>query len=699
MDLAVFVALNCLALATAALLTRLLFPGREPPALVLANVAGFGVVVLLLLLALGSIGQLFSTAALLSLATLLLGLSVLVRQHTPPLPGDTRMMAVLKPPPASRHRDRTALAVLAGLLAVVVLDTCVLGTAFGRDDLSYHAPAIAQWLVDARLSLAPFNYHVYYPYNAEILGLWWMLPSRADGMMSLTGLYAALLYVTATIAALGSAPHGKTTAFMVAALMLVARPVSAGLSSTSGDQLGAAMVLAALAFLISGQVTQPQNLGTSDALYSGLCTGVAVGAKISFAPVAPVLLLSILLSRPRTAIACRAKRAVVFVFALLLTGAYWYGRNTALCGNPLFPAEWGPFGGPFSAHAQETTKLIWWLLPAPLDSGRWVSLLKAYVWWPEPLFLLMAIGYLAALRDFWNDRDDDRASLGLLLAVGVVTALTHPFVPFTATTNSPEHELAPSLRYAVLPFLIGILLFGRVLSPARKHSTSWWAIAVVSFAASFEGSRLATFVFASTAIAAIGVSAVSRSKRLSVPKSLLRLLVPAAFTLVALWMPFKQRLTDSRLWEFENSTRPIGAAWRALESLPKGARIAWFGPFQYYPLYGRHLQHVPVALFPDGAPYQPLHIQWRNDPTAVEWWPSRGEREPVPLLENLRKAKIEFVFVSRYNNFNWDYPLTDCWPRQQHVLLRSHEADKVFDDGYSVIWRLIPYRAGKEGDH
>jgi hypothetical protein len=149
---------------------------------------------------------------------------------------------------------------------------------------------------------------------------------------------------------------------------------------------------------------------------------------------------------------------------------------------------------------------------------------------------------------------------------------------------------------------------------------------------------------------------------------------------LALWMPAKQRFTDAAIHRYGDFQRPVGQAWRALETLPDGSRIAWFGPaaYQYYAVFGRRLQFVPRPVEFDGSPYQPLHEAWRRD--HFSWWSDAETSNLSPLVANLIASQVNYVLVTKWN--------LDAWPPQQHVLATSDQAQAVYDDGYSTIWKV-----------
>ena len=69
-----------------------------------------------------------------------------------------------------------AAAVTVAFLGVSLVRALFAGLNFGVDDLTYHAPAFADWVTLHSIVLSPFDYHAYYSFNAEALAAWCVLP-------------------------------------------------------------------------------------------------------------------------------------------------------------------------------------------------------------------------------------------------------------------------------------------------------------------------------------------------------------------------------------------------------------------------------------------------------------------------------------------------------------------------------------------
>jgi hypothetical protein len=102
----------------------------------------------------------------------------------------------------------------------------------------------------------------------------------------------------------------------------------------------------------------------------------------------------------------------------------------------------------------------------------------------------------------------------------------------------------------------------------------------------------------------------------------------------------------------------------------------------YYKLYGRRLQHVPVALEVDGSMHEPLHSAWpyRFDGWWGTWDANKREIGALQFRENIRKAGVEYVIVTKPEGGNW--------PVYRALLDQTPDAKRVYQDAGSAIWRL-----------
>ena len=316
------------------------FGTRTPGKLLLGTAAGFPLVAVSAVLLTGVSGVLTIQWIVLFLVSVCLCAWLFPGVRT----------AVLRPirteAPAQPHGQSTsdplraglALALTIAFVGVPIARSLVAGPNFGSDDFSYHAPSITEWMLHGQIVLAPYDYHSYYPFNAEALATWFVLPFHRDGLVGLTGAYWLILLWLATFQLVivlgGSRFYG-----VIAGALVIAAPLVSSMATrfSSPDVAGVAMILTAVTFLAPDPGRTP-SISRSSSVYAGLLLGFALGCKVSYGlPLVVVLGWILFSSRVAPSYSARARLAAVVLVCSIITGAFWYVRNWSLTGNPLFP--------------------------------------------------------------------------------------------------------------------------------------------------------------------------------------------------------------------------------------------------------------------------------------------------------------------------------------------------------------------------
>ncbi|MBW2288868.1 MAG: hypothetical protein JRG90_13700 [Deltaproteobacteria bacterium] len=590
--------------------------------------------------------------------------------------------------------------ILGGLATLWIFEVAAAGTPFLYDDLTYHATSSAWWIQQATLSLPPFTYQGYYPQNAELMNLWFMLPLRGDSHANLSVLLWLALSVSSLLAIAHTFAGSRALAFFAAAGLMASPEIRFFSGSFSaGDLAATSFGLAALAFA-HFEPTDDERTRFGKALLGGLAAGAAVGTKASM--LAPVALLVAwwcwrALSRPGAGIVRR--ELVVFAVGLIVTGGYWYTRNWALAGNPLFPAEIGPFDGPFDRASQWQTSLASHMSPHWGTRRFWSSFVRPQFYWPLPLGQVAALGYGFALGAFLLWRKRVPAALRpyalLLAAVGLLAFVLFSFQPFSGTINRPVAPLNIRVRYLSFAFALGLTLYGSV--GPRKPA---WAALVALLPAygiyvalrNIDG-REAGLIAVGAVVTALAFAAWRRWPAAFAGRPARAAAYGAlgmAVVGLALWSPARARLTEENLYSFRVGRRPrTTPAWGALEQLPAGSRVAGisFNPTShafYYPLFGRSFQLHVVPITFEGHRRPPLHAPAES--SRGWWWEFEERRHPAPLelLANLRRAGVDYLFVSRWPRRS----IYAGWPPARDVIAKSLPDRRIFGDDHSEIWDL-----------
>jgi hypothetical protein len=326
------------------------------------------------------------------------------------------------------------------------------------DTLTYHGPFAVRFLQNGTFgSLAGVGgaARAVYPQNSELLHALAAVPFHRDLLSPLLNLGWATLVVLAAWCI--GRRIGAGTLCVLGSAVVLGLPSLAGTQpgQASNDIICVALLVSAVALLLEAELTSPP------AALAGAAAGLAMATKLIIAAPVAVLTVGVI------TMSCRRRRpavAVAWSTALLLSGSYWFIRDTFVAGSPapflnltigpvsLRGAE--PETGPAATHYLFDGS-VWRRYYLP---GLWHAFGPA---WPLLLGLAIAGAAIAIL----SGRDPLVRLVGLATLVG---ALAYPFTPLTAAAGGRGFVFA--LRYLTPVLLVGFLLLSLALARAR---TPW----------------------------------------------------------------------------------------------------------------------------------------------------------------------------------------------------------------------------------
>jgi len=291
------------------------------------------------------------------------------------------------------------------------------------DSMSYHLYLPARWIQAGRVFTVPTpfgpEFLAYFPFNAEMLWCWLMLPLEGD-LLVRVGQVPLLLLAVAGVYGLGrqigAAPRHACLGAVMASWTFLGKVQSA--TSNNDVATAAAFVLAVYFVLAYARCRTVRG-----ALWAGLGLGLFLGTKVSSLVFLPLVVLPMLVWAVRQACpwSRRLAHLAVYAIAAVAAGGFWYVHNWVLTGNPLFPAHvsvlgWDVFWGPIRS--------------AGLEAGGWSTATHhwsalvgviGYVTGGPQLVVLVA-GWLAAMI-LWAARDRRANPFYLLLVLPAMLAL------------------------------------------------------------------------------------------------------------------------------------------------------------------------------------------------------------------------------------------------------------------------------------
>jgi hypothetical protein len=691
LDASAFLLGNLSALLVASAIAIRAVPEKsELPLRIAVGSAAFILVVSLLLLLLGTIGLLDGHLAAGLLTVVAIPSALILKRH---VDRDSNQQSALFDP--SPLRDWSPLLpVTIGLGAWWLVRNLALGTWITNDDNTYHAAILIQWLRDGEISIVPSTYQAYFPLNGELLALWFLLPFGHDGAVPLAGMVYLTLFLSLSLhfaERLGASPRWR---LLPAILVLASTPTLFGLTTfTDLDFSPPVMMLAAIAFLLAAlEKADRHSLRHPEihwplVLLGGACVGFAVGMKVSFAPPAAVICAIFAFTAiRRSGLKLALTSSALVAVAAIGAGGFWYLRNWALTGNPVYPAALGPFEGPFGNIEQGATKLST-VVAAGLDSDQWKQLLSGFFNRPWIVALVILSGSIAGfallLRRHFLSANQRLIVLALLACSAVVT-LFFPITPFSGTNEVGGLEVTG--RYLNFFYLAGGMLAALLLLRLPQLTTVGGRIAalvvtIFAFTLPFALHTAKPVVIAILVITIGGFLAlewITKLPGIHLPRLRYALLLLPLAALAT--VPLNLRSTDKAAQE-----KPLVAT---VESLPDGSKIAQFNRWLYqgYTLAGRRLQHQPIRLLGNGQRYTPMHLRntAQREDNEDFWTYERHHLEDgltvAALVRNLRAADIDYLITSPHPEGGW--PL-------QHQLLEDTGAfPKLAESEHNTVWDL-----------
>lgn len=691
----------CFATATGGLaiaawwIARVLLAGTPYSIRLLGSLVGFSILATLVLQALGWIGWLHREAIAIAVVALELGLWLVLRTRL----ATTAHQRVQSEGTQTRDPGRLKqpawlLGACVGLSISAAWATLYrhlhLPMKFAADDLSYHATMPAHWLQEGRFFLAPPDYHGYFPGNAELFTLLFVAPTRLVSFGVLAGLYWLALAVLAVHALAKELGATTRLAILAATLILTSPPFNEHAASYSATDLAAgALLCTATVFAIRASKTAAPSNALALAGYAGASAGLGSGCKIT--AILPAGLLGVYLvgqAARHDSLGRAARTAAVFAGTCIVGGGAWYLRNWLLTGNPAFPAEIAWFEGPLDQASQARTSL--WTQLSQLEARELPAALEQLFDWPIPTFSLAAIGYLLTLFVYPRALARRSPIPGLLLVwlVGLSLLLLIVRGPFSGTANQEHGELTVRLRFFLLVVALGLVLAVSAFSrlPGRTHLIG--TVLLLLGAWILDTSSRAIALAWVLGGACVWPSLAGKLPDLRPMAGRLAWLGKRAWLLLPLLLSYGLAsslfLDLTRKSEEEPVLQEQLARWQLVERLPPGTRVACLSDkyaWQYFGLFGKTLQYVPLSINRRGELAQPLHANWRRE--RPRWWVRKRERKTIGnFVETLRQSRVEAILLIRAKKRSFS--------KQYRELIRSPHAKRIARERGAVLFSIAP---------
>ncbi len=559
--------------------------------------------------ALGAIGRLDRFTPVAALAILAGTLVVLTWRRSPP------------PPEARDPLSPADVGLCAALIGAFALRLWagLHKTTHLYDTLSYHLHVPATWAHDGRLSIVPAVFGdpspAYAPSNLELVFAFLMAPIGSDYLAGVGQLPFAVLAAAAIVASVRVA-GGNRTAALAAALAFLLIPEVWGQTPTAMTDLGlAACLLAALPFarrLYAAGRPLPGSL-----LPFATALGLALGTKYAGAPLALplVVVAAIALVRGRRHLDPRA--GALAIVLLLATGGFWYARNAAVTGNPLYPVA---FPGLRLPALYGGVEMRAWDYHVPVtDLAALGSMLAG-----------AGVGFASAaavaLARLWR-------RIETWLLVGSL-AIFWFIIPYQES------------RFLFTAFgVAAIVLAGATdLAPAI---VGWCGLAVAIAGSLLEIPTRERLVLIPIGGVAALAAASLRGRTPRIGRWTARAVAATALLVVAFLAVLDSGWRHHRRPMYSAGDDDLAAAWAWFAANVDYGNVGYTGNNLAYPLWGEHRWYYGVAYVNvAGAPTDRLHDFGGPGDGTAEPAPYRRGASADTWLANLRATRTGVVFVA-----------------------------------------------------
>ncbi|MHB1562085.1 MAG: glycosyltransferase family 39 protein [Isosphaeraceae bacterium] len=308
----------------------------------------------------------------------------------------------------------------------------------------YHLYFAARWWKAGRLILvaAPFgeNAATYFPANGDLWFTWLMASCGGD---RLARIGQAPFLLLAGVSALGCARQlgiGRSAATIAACWFVTSTPLLLFSAEPNVDTIFVAGYLMVAYFFLRYALADG---GTPALALGALAAGGALGTKaVALVFVPPLIaVIAVAIACQRLPPRMRLLRIIVVATLPLVTGGYWYARNAAITGNPLYPLNVTVLGRTLLAGWYGSTAMA--TSPYYLPPGEWRALGDIILALLDPR---LAPVWLAALAGAWAPRNPRTVLVRrwiALFAIGAVVnaALYWLLIPYRTQQRFVLHAL------------------------------------------------------------------------------------------------------------------------------------------------------------------------------------------------------------------------------------------------------------------
>lgn len=347
------------------------------------------------------------------------------------------------------------------LIGIALLRVVIEGLLFfptDWDSLMYHMPLVDHWVHEQSL-YAPAESRWYVPGNNELIAFWLVAPFSGDFLISLNNVPALILLALMVVelaSVIGLSPLFCHLGGMTAVSSF---PVLKQIAEAENDLAAAALFIACVCYTFR----YCKHGRLPDLFYSAIAIGLLAGVKYyALGYAGAVGLTFVLLTTVARGWRAASLALLSGIAGGLLFGGYWYIRNIAVTGAPLYPHG-------FSAKTDIFRQLrphVW--ESSLINSGRpevWPLALECFWGMAGPIHcfavLTVPLTLLLLLRSYFRLRRGPARGEGLT-RLGLAFLLAVSFLIYVSTPNVVEviYGTMNMLKWQYLPTRFALCFFG-----------------------------------------------------------------------------------------------------------------------------------------------------------------------------------------------------------------------------------------------
>jgi Dolichyl-phosphate-mannose-protein mannosyltransferase len=321
----------------------------------------------------------------------------------------------------------------------------------GVDDLSYHLPAVFEYIQTHTIKLLPIEirFHFAFPQNAELLFLWPTIFSHSQKMLDSVNVPFVLISIVVVYSLLRNFMLQKNDALFAALLYALCPVVLMQAGSNYIDVLVSLFFLLSLYYTIRYFQCQRSIYAWLAGMSIGIVCGMKYTAFFLTIPLQMIILWKLFTGK-------RSQAAGYFAIVFALCG-WWYLRNAVVLGNPFYPMNlllpgMGFVGGnEASAVKAFFQNISYWVLLFPFEDIGIGSYDGGFglVFWGLGLSSWICVTVYSIL--YFKKTDTAKFIVLMQLPIGLLMLL---FVP--------KAEMPYVGRYSIFVVAIGLFTLSKV---------------------------------------------------------------------------------------------------------------------------------------------------------------------------------------------------------------------------------------------